>query len=86
MLTCSVMPCDAMLTAAARQSSAIVIRLSGPLRRPSTGGESTTMANIAERWGLIPDLRSYSEASRPVWGTCAGLIFLAERATGEADW
>ena len=41
------------------------------------------MANIAERWGLIPDLRSYSEASRPVWGTCAGLIFLAERATGE---
>lgn len=48
------------------------------------GGESTTMANIAERWGLIPDLRSYCEASRPVWGTCAGLIFLAERATGEA--
>lgn len=46
------------------------------------GGESTTMANIAERWGLIPDLRSYCAQSRPVWGTCAGLIFLADRATG----
>lgn len=43
------------------------------------------MANIAERWGLIPDLRSYCAAARPVWGTCAGLIFLAERATGSLE-
>ncbi len=40
------------------------------------------MANIAERWGLIPDLRSFCAAAKPVWGTCAGLIFLADRATG----
>ena len=46
------------------------------------GGESTTMANIAERWGLIPVLKDFMQQQRPVWGTCAGLIFLAEKATG----
>lgn len=40
------------------------------------------MANVAERWGLIPDLRSFCAEARPVWGTCAGMIFLADRATG----
>ena len=40
------------------------------------------MALIAERWGLIPELRSFTAAEKPVWGTCAGLIFLADRATG----
>eukprot|EP00877_Chromochloris_zofingiensis_P010896 jgi/Chrzof1/605/Cz01g22050.t1 len=47
------------------------------------GGESTTMALIAEQWGLIPELQSFSKAGRPVWGTCAGMIFLAERAEGQ---
>lgn len=45
-------------------------------------GESTTMALIAERWGLIPELRSFASQGRPIWGTCAGLIFLADRASG----
>ncbi len=40
------------------------------------------MANVAERWGLIPDLRTFCAEARPVWGTCAGMIFLADRATG----
>ncbi|KAK9867479.1 hypothetical protein WJX84_010165 [Apatococcus fuscideae] len=47
------------------------------------GGESTTMANIAERWGLIPDLQQFAQAENPLWGTCAGLIFLANRAVGQ---
>lgn len=47
------------------------------------GGESTTMALIAEKWGLIPELQAFSRAGKPVWGTCAGMIFLAERAEGE---
>lgn len=47
------------------------------------GGESTTMALIAEKWGLIPELQAFSKAGKPVWGTCAGMIFLAERAEGE---
>ncbi len=47
------------------------------------GGESTTMALVAERWGLIPELQTFAKAGKPVWGTCAGMIFLAERAEGE---
>lgn len=46
------------------------------------GGESTTMAFVAEQWGLIPELQAFAKAGRPVWGTCAGMIFLAERAEG----
>lgn len=47
------------------------------------GGESTTMALVAERWGLIPELQSFAKAGKPVWGTCAGMIFLAEAAEGQ---
>ncbi len=47
------------------------------------GGESTTMALVAEQWGLLPALRSFASAGKPVWGTCAGLIFLAARAVGQ---
>jgi glutamine amidotransferase PdxT len=46
------------------------------------GGESTTMALVAERWGLIPELQSFAKGGKPIWGTCAGMIFLAERAEG----
>lgn len=41
------------------------------------------MALIAERWGLIPALQAFAAANQPIWGTCAGLIFLADRATGQ---
>eukprot|EP00201_Polytomella_parva_P017771 CAMPEP_0175055738 /NCGR_PEP_ID=MMETSP0052_2-20121109/10257_1 /TAXON_ID=51329 ORGANISM="Polytomella parva, Strain SAG 63-3" /NCGR_SAMPLE_ID=MMETSP0052_2 /ASSEMBLY_ACC=CAM_ASM_000194 /LENGTH=269 /DNA_ID=CAMNT_0016320637 /DNA_START=68 /DNA_END=877 /DNA_ORIENTATION=+ len=47
------------------------------------GGESTTMALVAERWGLIPELQKFHKTGRPIWGTCAGMIFLAERAEGQ---
>lgn len=47
------------------------------------GGESTTMGLVAERWGLVGPLRRWVSAGRPVWGTCAGLILLADRATGQ---
>ncbi|KDD75881.1 SNO glutamine amidotransferase, partial [Helicosporidium sp. ATCC 50920] len=46
------------------------------------GGESTTMALVAERWGLLDSLQAFSEEQRPIWGTCAGLIFLARRVSG----
>jgi pyridoxal 5'-phosphate synthase pdxT subunit len=45
------------------------------------GGESTTMALIAEQWGLLPALQQFANDGNPVWGTCAGLIFLANRLT-----
>lgn len=50
------------------------------------GGESTTMALVAERWGLIPELKSFAKTKKPIWGTCAGMIFLAERAQGARLW
>ncbi|MED6167971.1 hypothetical protein PIB30_007640 [Stylosanthes scabra] len=47
------------------------------------GGESTTMAKLAEYHNLFPALREFVEMGKPVWGTCAGLIFLANKATGQ---
>ena len=41
------------------------------------------MALVAERWGLVAPLKEYSGSGKPLWGTCAGLIFLANRAVGE---
>lgn len=44
------------------------------------GGESTAMSLIAERTGLLEPLVRFVQ-TKPVWGTCAGLIFLASRIT-----
>lgn len=45
------------------------------------GGESTTMSLVAARSGILEPLRDFVKVSRkPVWGTCAGLILLAESA------
>ncbi|NUQ38997.1 MAG: pyridoxal 5'-phosphate synthase glutaminase subunit PdxT [Caldilineales bacterium] len=46
------------------------------------GGESTTMGRLAQSYGLVAPLATFSR-SRPVWGTCAGLILLSDRATGQ---
>ncbi|XP_055959702.1 probable pyridoxal 5'-phosphate synthase subunit PDX2 isoform X2 [Mercurialis annua] len=47
------------------------------------GGESTTMAKLAEYHNLFPALREFVKTGKPVWGTCAGLIFLADKAVGQ---
>ncbi|KAL3684827.1 hypothetical protein R1sor_002849 [Riccia sorocarpa] len=47
------------------------------------GGESTTMAKLAEEYKLIPALKEFANGGKPVWGTCAGLIFLADKAVGQ---
>ncbi|KAJ9657411.1 Senecionine N-oxygenase [Coniosporium apollinis] len=45
------------------------------------GGESTTMSLVASRSGMLEPLRDFVKAHRkPTWGTCAGLILLAESA------
>eukprot|EP00742_Colponemidia_sp_Colp-10_P007189 GILJ01007724.1.p1 GENE.GILJ01007724.1~~GILJ01007724.1.p1 ORF type:complete len:227 (-),score=29.12 GILJ01007724.1:98-778(-) len=47
------------------------------------GGESTAMGIIAERWGLVEPLRKWVRVDKkPTWGTCAGLILLADKAIG----
>ncbi len=42
------------------------------------GGESTTIGQIAQRWGLLEPLRAFARSGRPVWGTCAGMILMAK--------
>lgn len=45
------------------------------------GGESTTMSLVAARSGILEPLREFVKVHRrPTWGTCAGLILLAESA------
>ncbi|KAL9125425.1 MAG: hypothetical protein Q9217_005371 [Psora testacea] len=45
------------------------------------GGESTTVSLVATRSGLLEPLREFVKVKRkPTWGTCAGLILLAESA------
>ena len=46
------------------------------------GGESTTIGKLAERYEIIPKLRERVRAGMPVWGTCAGAIFLAKDVPG----
>jgi pyridoxal 5'-phosphate synthase pdxT subunit len=42
------------------------------------GGESTTFGKLAVEYGLIEPIRAMCEAGKPMWGTCAGMIFLAK--------
>ena len=42
------------------------------------GGESTTIGKVARRWGLLEPLRAFAQSGRPLWGTCAGMIFIAK--------
>lgn len=41
------------------------------------GGESTTIGKLATTYGLIEPLRQFA-MDKAVWGTCAGMIFLAK--------
>lgn len=48
------------------------------------GGESTTIVKLLTTSGLLEILRQRAQADFPIWGTCAGMILLAQRldATG----
>jgi len=46
------------------------------------GGESTAMGLIGSRNGMWDALKAFVRSGRPVWGTCAGMILLAERCVG----
>lgn len=41
------------------------------------GGESTTIGKLAVLYGLVEPLKRFA-AEKPVWGTCAGMIFMAK--------
>ena len=44
------------------------------------GGESTTIGKLAVQYGLIEPLREMARSGKPMWGTCAGMIFMAQDA------
>ncbi|MEV7282750.1 pyridoxal 5'-phosphate synthase glutaminase subunit PdxT [Streptomyces sp. NPDC093111] len=60
-----------------------------PVRRPEElaeidglvipGGESTTISKLAALFGLTEPLRERIAGGMPVYGTCAGLIMLADK-------
>ncbi|MCH7608142.1 MAG: pyridoxal 5'-phosphate synthase glutaminase subunit PdxT [Chloroflexi bacterium] len=43
------------------------------------GGESTSVAKLMDAFDLREPLRGFARSGKPVWGTCAGMILLAER-------
>lgn len=46
------------------------------------GGESTTMGKLLRDFGLLEPLREKITNGLPVWGTCAGMILLANSIVG----
>jgi pyridoxal 5'-phosphate synthase pdxT subunit len=46
------------------------------------GGESTTMHKLARAFGLFEPLRDALRGGMPAFGTCAGMILLADRIEG----
>jgi len=46
------------------------------------GGESTAMRKLMADFGFIGPLREFAATGKPVFGTCAGLIVMAERLGG----
>ena len=46
------------------------------------GGESTTMRQLIERWGLRQPILDLASGGAPLFGTCAGMIVLAREIAG----
>jgi len=42
------------------------------------GGESTTIGKLAVQYGLMEPIRAMAAAGQLLWGTCAGMIFMAK--------
>jgi 5'-phosphate synthase pdxT subunit len=45
------------------------------------GGESTTILKLMHHYGLFDPIRKMAKEGKPVMGTCAGMILLADRVT-----
>ncbi len=72
-------------------AEAFEIRNSAGLRREMDGlilpgGESTVMGKLLRELGLFEPLRTQILEGLPVFGTCAGLILLAQEITGERPY
>lgn len=79
-----------LTTLASLDVQAIAVRRPGELDACDglviPGGESTTMAKLARIFELLDPLRKRVAAGMPTFGTCAGMILLADRVLdGAAD-
>ena len=76
-----------MLTAAG--ATAVAVRRPSELAAVDAlvlpGGESTTMHKLAVAFELFDPLRDRVREGLPVFGTCAGMILLADRIEGGID-
>ena len=46
------------------------------------GGESTTMRQLIDRWGLRQPIMDFAASGAPLFGTCAGMIVLSREIAG----
>lgn len=46
------------------------------------GGESTTISKLMAHYKLTDKLRNRAKKGFPIWGTCAGMIMLADKLPG----
>ncbi len=46
------------------------------------GGESTTMRRLINQYGFLMPLQQFGNQGKPIFGTCAGLILLANEIVG----
>ena len=49
------------------------------------GGESTTIGKLLDRFELLEPLRERAASGMPLYGTCAGLILMANEIDGPQD-
>lgn len=49
------------------------------------GGESTTIGKLIRKYGFLEALQEFSKQGKPLFGTCAGLIVLANKIDGQDD-
>lgn len=49
------------------------------------GGESTTIGKLMRTYGFIEAIQEFHKQGKPIFGTCAGLIVIAKRITGQAN-
>ncbi|MFD0957782.1 pyridoxal 5'-phosphate synthase glutaminase subunit PdxT [Paenibacillus chungangensis] len=49
------------------------------------GGESTTIGKLMRKYGFMEAIAEFSDKGKPLFGTCAGLIVLADRIEGDEE-
>lgn len=49
------------------------------------GGESTTIGKLMRKYGFMDAVRDFAAQGKPIFGTCAGLIILANEIEGQEE-